>query len=964
MKIRHILTAMLALAAVSCEQANLENNEPVSDNMLKVRFATPDIEVKSGSEDVTFYAYIPDELKAGTVAPIAATIQKDDGYLYYNIPEGTTEVIFSNISGNENEHVMFTNDSDGNIKISLKNLESHSHIYHDDILIGRLTDFTTGSSEVYNIDIQRLSSNVTTNLTVIDTEGNILPNDYISSASIWYYGFAQSLTLTDDLYSVTGDTPEVATYSGWTLDKAEDNVMTNTHSFIPSSLEPRIEVSIMDLSENYKQYSTVLSGIAFEPNHHYTVNLRLKQLNVEGTFILEEPTVTTSSKNPSYSEQEFFTLSEGRTVGGFADDVLTIDVSTALPYDWYITYPEDAQAFFDIQVIDGQIVIRALATNENDIRSVDIELKTDEGYTKTITINQKSSLKHRIVMTSETDYRSYWVTLSGENITMTDAAGNIKTESGSFTNKRFDFTNPSLGSQVIIEGDIITYIDGLGWEDQDARYHYEFENCTYLEEIRLRTDSETLDLTGMPSLKTVNTVNSKYSNVVLDENQGITYFRCHNNDVITDLNLRNISQSIETIDCSDCNSLIRNIFTNFSNLKTININNCSTSSVINLTGCSSIEEFTVNNNKASTIILTNCTSLKTMTLKNMNLTSGISHEGADALTTINTENTTISTFNLAGKLSLESVGAMNSTSFNVNGCSSLTSIGKISGVSTLDISNCSSLESIEIDLIWSETQTLTYDNCPALENVIIHNVNSPLDFSPLSSLKEIYLYRLHGSENQIVDLSNNNQLLHAYIGGDSNNCDINTLLLPYSIEELDLNQLYDIYDLNLSNYSNLKRFYMYDGYNLNSINLTDCSSLESFSIHYCYYQSKNDNQTRTIDLTNCVSLKTINKDIEYPNCYHLSSINLTGCYSLESCNLFDSSLTSLDFSSCSRLNRFDLRYNALESNAITSLIESLPDWSLIDDGWNSGAFRISNNPGYNGYDFTFANQKNWYEIAN
>ena len=67
MKIKHILTAMLALAAVSCEQAKFGIDEPVSDNMLKVRFATPELEVKSGSEDVSFYAYLPSELKAGTI---------------------------------------------------------------------------------------------------------------------------------------------------------------------------------------------------------------------------------------------------------------------------------------------------------------------------------------------------------------------------------------------------------------------------------------------------------------------------------------------------------------------------------------------------------------------------------------------------------------------------------------------------------------------------------------------------------------------------------------------------------------------------------------------------------------------------------------------------------------------------------------------------------------------------------
>mgnify|MGYP003304140608 CR=1 FL=1 len=948
---------MLALAAVSCEQAKFGIDEPVSDNMLKVRFATPELEVKSGSEDVSFYAYLTSELKAGTIAPIAATMQKEDGYLYYNIPEGTTDVIFSNI-GNSDQDVYITAE-DG--RVVFKTRDEHSAHINTEIFYAELSGITTGTSTAYSIPVRRLTSIVHSELHYIDNDGNQISTHNIDYVNVFYHGWATSLTQNED-GTFTGKSYSMG--SGFGSSHAINATDETGRVFIPGELVPDVQVEIQFTNGTNKRYRTSL-GKVFEQNHRYNVLLRLRQLNVEGTFVLEEPSVSTVSRNPNYSKQDFFTLSEGRTVGGYADDVLTIDVSTALPYDWYISYPEEANSFFDIQVIDGQIVIRALATNENDIRSVDIEILTNEGYSKTITVNQKSSLKHRIVMTSETDYRNYWITLSGENVTVTDAAGNTKTESGSFTNLRFDFTNPSIGSQVVIEGDIITYMDGLGWTDQDARYHYDFENCTYLEEIRLRTDSETLDLTGLPSLKTVNTVNSRYKNVLLDENQGITYFRCQNNDDITDLNLRNIAQSIETIDCSDCNSLIRNIFTNFTNLKTINIDNCTSSSVINLTGCSSLEEFSVNNNKASTILLTNCASLKTMTLKSMNLTSGISHEGAEAITTINTENTTISTFNFAGKASLETVGAMNSSSFDVNGCSALSSLGKISDVSTLNISNCSALTSIEISLNRYSTQTLSFDNCPALEDVTLNNINMQHDFSPLYSLKKIQLNDICGSENTIVDLSGNNMLTSAYIGGYSNTseCKINSLLLPQSTEELDLYRLYHITDLNLSGYPNLKRLMMHDLYKLNNLNLTYCTALETLDMRYCFYDYSY-NIPRSIDLTGCTSLKSINKNIDNSYCYYLNSINLTDCYNLESCNLYDSNLMSIDFSYCSRLNQFDLRYNELDADGITALIESLPDWSVIDDGWNSGAFRLSGNPGYNGYDFTYANQKYWYEIAN
>lgn len=976
MKIRHILTAMLALAAVSCEQANLENNEPVSDNMLKVRFATPDIEVKSGSEDVTFYAYIPDELKAGTVAPIAATIKKDDGYLYYNIPEGTTEVIFSNISGNENEHVMFTNDSYGNIKISLKNLESHSHIYHDDILIGRLTDFTTGSSEVYNIDIQRLSSNVTTNLTVIDTEGNILSNDYISSASIWYYGFAQSLTLTDDLYSMTGDTPEGATYSGWSMTKTEDNVMTNTHSFIPSSLEPRIEVSITDLSENYKQYSTVLSGIAFEPNHHYTVNLRLKQLNVEGTFVLEEPTVTTSSKNPSYSEQEFFTLSEGRTVGGFADDVLTIDVSTALPYDWYIVYPEDAQAFFDIQVIDGQIVIRALATNENDIRSVDIELKTDEGYTKTITINQKSSLKHRIVMTSEHTYGSSTFYISGVNMTVQDPNDTEPRTINDGENVNVSIDGLTKGSQVIIEGDIITYLgsfnstnytDNYGYKyeyyDNTLRcyyfsnsssrsFSYSFTNCLYLENLVIHGQKEALDLSGLKSLKRIHLQYATCACPTFAAGQPLEHFTAYDCDALGTLDLRNLSSTIKHINCALSDNIGTINFTNFSALESVNVNSCTGANMINLTGCSSLEYFDVYNNSASALKINNCSALKELSLRSMSL-STITHEGADALETISTNSSTVTTLDFNNKFSLITVGSLSCTTLNLNNCANLTSLGTMNNVVSFDISNCTSLESANISLsTGSSDQTGSFNNCPVLKTLTISNLRSTLDFSPITSVEDITIKEMRGNSLSSIDLSNLTQLKNAYIDGYDSSLPLNEIKLPANIETLTLEYLYNMESIDFSNLTNLKSVDFKELYYSKSISLANCIALENFEIRYCFFYNSG-----TLDLTGCQSLKSINQKYagERQSNRYIQSVSLTGCSALEEFYMYEGQLSSLDFTDCQMMKKLDIRSNYMTVEAIDAMFVTLPDRS---DEWESGAYQIS----VSGFDVAAANAKNWYAI--
>ena len=975
MKIKHILTAMLVLAAVSCEQAKFGIDEPVSDNMLKVRFATPELEVKSGSEDVSFYAYLPSELKAGTIAPIAATMQKEDGYLYYNIPEGTTDVIFSNISGTENELVMFTNDSDGGIKISLKNLESHAHLYNDEILIGQLSDFTTGTSEAYNIDIQRLSSTVTTNLLITDADGNVLPNDNIASATIWYYGFAQSLTLTDDLYSITGDEPEGYTYSGWGLGKTENTSMTNTHSFIPSSLEPRIEVNVWDLAENHRQYSTVLSGITFEPNHHYTVNLRLKQLNVEGTFVLEEPSVSTVSRNPNYSKQDFFTLSEGRTVGGYADDVLTINVSTALPYDWYIVVTEGSE-FFDIQVIDGQIVITALATNENDIRSAVIEIRTDEGYSKTITVNQKSSLKHRIVMTSEHTSSSSSFYISGVNMTVQDPNDTEPRTISDGENVYVSINGLSQGSQTIIEGDIITYLghgggnytDDYGYKyeyydstrecyyfsnSSNRSFSYSFSNCLYLENLEIHGQKAALDLSGLKSLKRFYMQYSTCTCPTFAEGQGLEHFTAYNCDALGTLDLRNVSSTIKHISCALSDNIGTINFTNFSALESVNVNSCTGANMINFTGCSSLEYVDIYDNSASALKINNCSALKELSLRSMYL-STITHEGADALETISTSSSSVTTFDFSNKWSLATVGSLSCTTLNLNNCPNLTTLGEINDALSFDISNCTSLEAADINLsTGSSEQVGWFSNCPALKILKISNMRTMLDFSYATSLEELTIDEMRGSTITSIDLSALYQLKKAYIDGYDWDTPIGEIKLPASIETLEMEYLNQLSSIDFSNSSNLKSIDLRELYNISTINLANCTALENLDMKYCFYYYEG-----TLNLSGCSSLKALSQKYSSSQQYnrYLTGVALDGCFSLEEFYMYNANLTSLDFTDSQKMKKLDIRNNySMTAEAVDAMFVTLPDRS---DEWESGSYQIS----ISGFDVAAANAKNWYAI--
>ena len=968
MKIKHILTAMLALAAVSCEQAKFGIDEPVSDNMLKVRFATPELEVKSGSEDVSFYAYLPSELKAGTIAPIAATMQKEDGYLYYNIPEGTTDVIFSNI-GNSDQDVYITAE-DG--RVVFKTRDEHSAHINTEIFYAELSGITTGTSTAYSIPVRRLTSIVHSELHYIDNDGNQISTHNIDYVNVFYHGWATSLTQNED-GTFTGKSYSMG--SGFGSSHAINATDETGRVFIPGELVPDVQVEIQFTNGTNKRYRTSL-GKVFEQNHRYNVLLRLRQLNVEGTFVLEEPSVSTVSRNPNYSKQDFFTLSEGRTVGGYADDVLTIDVSTALPYDWYISYPEEANSFFDIQVIDGQIVIRALATNENDIRSVDIEILTNEGYSKTITVNQKSSLKHRIVMTSEHTSSSSSFYISGVNMTVQDPNDTEPRTISDGENVYVSINGLSQGSQTIIEGDIITYLghgggnytDDYGYKyeyydstrkcyyfsnSSNRSFSYSFSNCLYLENLEIHGQKAALDLSGLKSLKRFYMQNSTCTYPTFAEGQGLEHFTAYNCDALGTLDLRNVSSTIKHISCALSDNIGTINFTNFSALESVNVNSCTGANMINFTGCSSLEYVDIYDNSASALKINNCSALKELSLRSMYL-STITHEGADALETISTSSSSVTTFDFSNKWSLATVGSLSCTTLNLNNCPNLTTLGEINDALSFDISNCTSLEAADINLsTGSSEQVGWFSNCPALKILKISNMRTMLDFSYATSLEELTIDEMRGSTITSIDLSALYQLKKAYIDGYDWDTPIGEIKLPASIETLEMEYLNQLSSIDFSNSSNLKSIDLRELYNISTINLANCTALENLDMKYCFYYYEG-----TLNLSGCSSLKAISQKYSSSQQYnrYLTGVALDGCFSLEEFYMYNANLTSLDFTDSQKMKKLDIRNNySMTAEAVDAMFVTLPDRS---DEWESGSYQIS----ISGFDVAAANAKNWYAI--
>lgn len=935
MKTRHILiSAITFLTALSCVEGLSDSDVQTEGNMLKVKFDAPELIVKSGDETPIFYAYIPSELEAGYVHPIGYSDVTSDGYYLYNLPEGTTDVVFTNISS-DNEEVTFKTDEEGRVVFEL--LDEHP-MFDTDLLYGKVSGVDASSS--FNVGIRRLNTRLSHYFHLIDSDGNSLATDEISRIQVSYDLLGKSVAIAEDGQTATIKHENAHSFS-MTSGVGETDGHVFTTNVIPTGEFPKMKVTVEFTNGNKKEYEKTLDKI-FEANRHYTVNLRMRKLNGEATFTLEDPEVYTTEQHPTFTAQEFFTLTGGTTVGSLANDRLAIDVDTALPYEWTYEVTQGGE-YFNIEAVDGQLVITALSDNSNEIRSATIVLSTAEGYTKTFTVNQKNSLKHRIVMTSQHDYSYTEVYITGENITVQDPNDPEPVlYEGTSDNKCIDIDGLTIGSQIIIEGDVITgfratgrengsYTDRYGYSfdnysetrgyyysSYSRNYHsFSFENCIYMEDLVLQGSDATVDVSGMPLLKRLHIQeNSSLTSVIFAAGQPIRHLTIYNCDALTGIDVSNISSTVRSINLYDSDALTGAILVNCTALDHINVNYCNNMGVVNLTGCSSLEDIYIYNNSATYLNFTNCSELKTLRLESLELNRLVT-TGADKLESIETEDISIKSVDLSNK-------------------SMLSSIGRLTSVETFDISNSPNVKEIDLSLNSGATQTLNFSGT-GIESATIDYLNHNLDFSSLTAVRKMNL-RYCQSAVTGFDLSTCTTLEELYISFNSSNyTTMQTLGLPASLKKL-----------------NLRHLYYYPG----PLDLSDFTELVELDLYHL-------SEIREINLSGCSALKSVNKDDSDndddnnsdPYCYNVQAVNMTGCSSLEYFNMFDANITSLDFTSNPAMYHVDVRYNNMEATAIDNMILSLPDRSMSA---TQGKYMIDGNPGANSHNETAANDKGWW----
>lgn len=989
MKMKYIFAAVsLLFMTLSCvkEEQAAESND--NNGFLKVRLSVPEIEVKASSSTPKFYAYIPSQVQAGTLDPIKESVlDKDDDAVYYDLPEGADEVVFSTLYGASKEKVDVGADEEGNVWFTIDTeANGGSYLVEDEILAGYVGDVVVGTSDPYDVSIKRLSSQMTVNFEVKDTTGKEISNYYvIQSVKVGFSGLGDSASvLKDGTVATSGNQQEE-----FSLTMKSDYLYTTTTPkvFIPSQEIPAITVSIKRKSGIEQSYTKSL-GQKLDPNRHYTINLSVVNINGGASFKVEEPTVTVSTPvTPETAEKEFFSVATELTIGGEAGSELLLDISTVIPYEWTFEFDEISENYFTGEIVDGKLKLVTKEGNMGDIRYGNVILKSSVGnYTKVLNIRQMSAIKDEIIMTRTNSRTSAHVYITGENITVQDPDDGsprfYKTANAELVN----LTGLGTGKSVIIKGDIIKelmtvwtrstssstnyeYHNGYYYSlsaDDDDEFSYEFKNCRHLETFIGKPMNDKLDFKDMPQLKKVALgAKSAFTSISFAEGQGLELFTAYKCPNVLQLSLRNCAATLSKVKIYDCDNVAGVNFTDFKSLSSINLDECNNMGAIVLNGCSSLESFSVSRNSATTLEVKDCSSLKSVYVGENVALAKFLHEGSDAIEIVDGYRSgsswysTIDNLDLTGKKSLKSVSDLIVHTLIVEGCSNLTTLDQLISIKTLDMSNCTSLEKVTLDFWSSSQESYKFDNCPKLEDVYFEDITNACDFSPLTALRKVHLENITGTGFTSLDFSANTQLEDVRIDSDnSSNCKLNLITLPNSVKTFYMYGIYSMYSLDLSNHTNLKSIEIRQSDYINNLNVSGCSSLETLEL-YALFRSRNS--PGFLNLSGCSSLISINQNIQNIYLTYLNGVDLSGCSSLEYMNINDADITNLDLSDCEKVTYLDVRDNNMSAEALNDMFGTLPDWS-VNYGETLGVYKITGNPGASSCDTEIAYVKNWNQV--
>lgn len=363
-------------------------------------------------------------------------------------------------------------------------------------------------------------------------------------------------------------------------------------------------------------------------------------------------------------------------------------------------------------------------------------------------------------------------------------------------------------------------------------------------------------------------------------------------------------------------------------LTSLTLHNCSTLehfetyncagdiSSIDLSSAENLEKLDIdfNDTQITSIDLTHNTSLKNINVNVNTMTDLTLPDASDEIETLYLSNAgNLTELNASGHtglrtLSLSSMNAL--TSLTLNGCTSLSELNlsyDAGNLKTLDIANCTSLKKFYLsgeNLVAS----LDFSGCEFLDDVMISG-NSTITGITIPDARDL-------SRLKIESLS---ALTSLELSGSTIDC-------------LEIFGCSSLTSLNVAEGNRLKKVSLNSNTSLKFLNtdLNAASTLEELRIESCSQSSDGSIPRDSIDLSGYSALRLVS--IKY--CYNYTyGASFEGCTSLTDLRLQSNyQIENLNISRCTSLRTMDLYYNNLDSAALTSVLESLPDLNGTSGG--------------------------------
>ena len=376
-----------------------------------------------------------------------------------------------------------------------------------------------------------------------------------------------------------------------------------------------------------------------------------------------------------------------------------------------------------------------------------------------------------------------------------------------------------------------------------------------------------------------------------------------------------------------CGEFITSLRLDNADLTTLTFNNCTMLddlttysctgdiSSIDLSSAENLERLDIdfNDTQITSIDLTHNTSLKNINIEINTLTELTLPPASDKLETLTLSNAgNLTALNASGHIGLRtlSLSSMNAlTSLTLNVCTSLSGLTlyDAGNLETLDIANCTSLKKFVLNgenLVTS----LDFSGCEFLDDVMISG-NSTITGITIPDARDL-------SRLKIESLS---ALTSLELSGSTIDC-------------LEIFGCSSLTSLNVAEGNRLKKVSLNSNTSLKFLNtdLNAASTLEELRIESCSQLSDGSIPRDSIDLSGYSALKLVS----IRDCWNYTyGASFEGCTSLTDLRLQSNyQIENLNISGCTSLRTMDLYDNNLGSAVLTSVLESLPDLNGTSGG--------------------------------